>query len=79
MFRVHFKPEPPRNRREAYRTTEEDRYLAVMLDHLFEAGFLMINTCSATLSTPMGEEEIDALVGAMAEGLEKIKKLPPAE
>ncbi len=75
MFRVHFKPEPPRNRREAYRTPEEDRYLALMLDHLFEPGFLMINTCSATLSTPMGEEEIDALVGAVADGLRKIRAL----
>ncbi|MHC5111402.1 MAG: aspartate aminotransferase family protein [Planctomycetota bacterium] len=75
MFRLHFKEQPPRNRREAYRTAEEDRYLSVMLDHLFEAGFLMINTCSAALSTAMGEPEIDALVAAMAEGFEKIKAL----
>jgi glutamate-1-semialdehyde 2,1-aminomutase len=75
MFRVHFKSEPPRNRREAYRTTHEDRCLELMLDHLFEAGFLMINTCSATLSTAMGEQEIDALVDAMAEGFKKIRAL----
>ena len=73
MFRLHFKPEPPRNRRESYRTPEEDRYLATMLDHLFESGFLMINTCTATLSTAMGEQEIDALVAAVGEGLEKIR------
>jgi len=75
IFRVHFKAKPPTNRREAYRTTHEDRCLAVMLDHLFDAGFLMINTCSATLSTAMGEEEIDALVGAMADGFAKLKAL----
>jgi len=75
FFRLHFKAEPPSNRREAYRTSEEDKYLAVMLDHLFDAGFLMINTGSASLSTPMGEEEIDALVGAIAGGLEKLKAL----
>jgi len=74
MFRVHFRPEPPRNRREAYRTTEQDRWLEIMLDHLFEAGFLVINTCTASLSTAMGEKEIDALVAAMGEGFEKIKR-----
>ena len=69
------RPDPPRNRREAYRTAREDRCLEIMLDHLFEAGFLMINTCSATLSTAMGEREIDALVDAMAEGFKKIRAL----
>jgi glutamate-1-semialdehyde 2,1-aminomutase len=73
MFRVHFKPEPPRNRREEHNTPEQDRYLEIMLDHLFEAGFLLINTCTAALSTAMGEEEIDALVDAMAEGFEKVR------
>jgi glutamate-1-semialdehyde 2,1-aminomutase len=75
MFRVHFRPDPPRNRREAYRTTEQDKWLEIMLDHLFEAGFIVINTCTATLSTAMGEKEIDALVAAMGEGFEKIKRV----
>ncbi|NNE09664.1 MAG: aminotransferase class III-fold pyridoxal phosphate-dependent enzyme, partial [Gemmatimonadetes bacterium] len=74
MFRVHFRPEPPRNHREAYRTDEQDRMLAIILDHLFESGFLVINTCTFTLSTPMGNDEIDALVAAMGEGFEKIKR-----
>jgi len=73
FFRLHFKPDPPANHRAAYATPEENQRLGVMLDHLFEAGFLMINTCSATLSTPMGEEEIDALVDAIAQGLDKIQ------
>jgi glutamate-1-semialdehyde 2,1-aminomutase len=75
LFRVHFKSEPPSNRRESYRSPEESRRLALMLDHLFDAGFLMINTCTAALSTPMGEEEVDALVGAMANGFKKLKAL----
>ena len=40
MFRVHFRTEPPKNHREGYPTPEESRRLAIMLDHLFEAGFL---------------------------------------
>ena len=75
IFRVHFKAETPSNRRESYRSPEESRCLAVMLDHLFDAGFLMINTCTAAVSTAMGEEEIDALVGALADGFKKLKAL----
>jgi glutamate-1-semialdehyde 2,1-aminomutase len=75
LFRVHFKAKAPANRRESYRSPAESRCLAAMLDHLFDAGFLMINTCTAALSTAMGEEEIDALVVAMADGFKKLKAL----
>jgi len=72
MFRVHLKPEPPRNYREAFAAAEEQRRLKLLLDHLFDSGFIMINTCSATLSTAMGEAEIDALVAAMERGFAKL-------
>ncbi len=72
MLRVHLKPQPPRNHREAFTTREEAARLAVLLDHLFAEGFLMINTCSATLSTAMGDDEIDALVDAVDTGLHKL-------
>jgi glutamate-1-semialdehyde 2,1-aminomutase len=74
MFRVHVKAKPPANYREAYLTPEESRRLKALLDHLFDAGFLMINTCSATLSTPMGESEVDALVEAIESGLRAITR-----
>jgi len=73
MFRVHFKESPPSNYREAFVTADESGRLNLLLDHLFEAGFLMISTCSATTSTAMAEPEIDALVEAMAEGFAKIR------
>jgi hypothetical protein len=44
------------------------------LDHLFDSGFLMINTCSIALSTVMGEAEIDALIAAMALGFQKLAR-----
>ena len=68
MFRVHLKEQPPRNYREAYADADEKRRLKVLLDHLRDEGFIMINTCSATISTPMGEDEIDELVGALETG-----------
>jgi len=75
MFRVHMKDRPPRNYREAFPTPEERHRLTTLVDHLFNAGFLVINTGAATLSTPMTEREIDGLVGAMREGFEKIAPL----
>ena len=76
ILRVHMKPEPPRNFREAYLSPQEAGRLKAMLDHLFDAGFVMINTCSAMMSTPMTEAEIDGLVVACGEGFEKIAKMP---
>lgn len=76
MFRVHLKESPPANYREAFTTPEENRQLVRLLDHLFDAGLLMINTCSAAISTPMAEAEIDLLVAAMRSGFEKITAAP---
>lgn len=76
MFRVHMKPTPPMNYREAFTTPEEKARLGALLDHLFDAGFVMINTCSGTLSTPMTESEIDALVDAFKAGFEMISSMP---
>jgi glutamate-1-semialdehyde 2,1-aminomutase len=72
MFRVHLKERPPRNYRETYPTPEQAGRLAMLLDHLFDEGFMMINTLSATISTAMGEGEIDALVAAMERGFWKL-------
>ena len=69
MFRIHMKNEVPMNFREAFLTEDENAGLKQLLDHLFDAGFLMINTCSAALSTPMTEMEIDGLVEAVKTGL----------
>ncbi len=72
MFRVHMKKRAPRNYREAFASEDELRRLDLLLDHLFEQGFMMINTCSATISTPMTESEIDALITAFETGFPKI-------
>ena len=68
MFRIHMKEQSPKNYREAYLNPEEAAKLKVLLDHLYDEGFLMINTCSAALSTPMTESDIDALVSAVKSG-----------
>ncbi|MCA9303513.1 MAG: aspartate aminotransferase family protein [Phycisphaerales bacterium] len=72
MFRVHMKPTAPRDYREAYNTADENRKIKVLLDHMFDQGFVLIYSCSATLSTPMTETEIDALVAGYRGAFEKI-------
>lgn len=72
MFRVHLKPVAPRDYREAYNSADENRKIKILLDHMFEQGFVLIYSCSATLSTPMTETEIDALVDGFRGGFQKI-------
>jgi len=76
MFRVHMKANPPRNFREAFLNPDERKRLAVLLDHMYAEGCVMINTCSALLSTPMTNTEIDTLIGAFKTGFEKIAPMP---
>lgn len=72
MFRVHLKATPPTNYREAYLTPEESRQLKVLLDHLFDEGLIMVNTCTAVLSTAMGDAEVDHLVTTLTSGFKRL-------
>ncbi len=72
MFRIHLKATAPRNYREAYLSPEENKRLKVLLSHMFDEGIILINSCSAALSTPMTESDTDALVAAFRSGFEKL-------
>jgi glutamate-1-semialdehyde 2,1-aminomutase len=72
MFRVHVKPTPPRNYRDAYLSPEENKRLKVLLNHMFDEGFILINSCSAALSTPMTQSDVDALIAAFKSGFRKL-------
>jgi glutamate-1-semialdehyde 2,1-aminomutase len=65
MFRIHLKPEPPRDYRDAYVGPSEARMTRALVDRLFDAGIMMIDTASGTLSTPMTEREVDRLAEAL--------------
>jgi glutamate-1-semialdehyde 2,1-aminomutase len=75
IFRLHMKPEPPKNYRESYVTPEENRLIRALLDHAYEHGIILIGTCSGTLSTPMTQREIDQLVEVLSSGFLKIKAM----
>jgi glutamate-1-semialdehyde 2,1-aminomutase len=75
FLRVHMKAEPPAHYRDAYLSPAEGARLRVLLNHLFEEGLVVINTCSMTISTPMTDRDIDDLVEAMETGFSKIKTM----
>lgn len=73
MLRLHMKAEVPDSYREAFADDQEVARLNSMLDHLFENGIMMINTCSAALSTAMTTVEIDRLADTMLAGFRKVR------
>ena len=75
MFRIHMKPEPPQNYRATYADPEEVQIRTALLDHLFEKGMMMINTCSGTLSTAMGNRELDMLTDVLLEGFRRFRPM----
>lgn len=75
FLRVHMKAEVPRHYRDAFLSPAEGARLRALLDHLYDEGFILINTCSATMSTPMEDRDIDDLVEAMETGFGKLKAM----
>ncbi len=73
MFRVHLKPEPPLDYRAAYQNAEEIAQIAFLVNYLYDRGFMMINTCSAALSTALSETEIDQLADTFEAGLTELR------
>lgn len=77
MFRIHMQPEQPTNYRSSFVDETKARLIKGLLDHLFDNGIMMIDTCSGTLSTAMTEKEIDRLAEAMLGGFRAIRELLP--
>jgi glutamate-1-semialdehyde 2,1-aminomutase len=75
IFRIHMKPEAPRNYRESYVTPAEARLLRALIDHALEKGIILIYTCSGTLSTPMTLGEIDQLTSVLLSGFHMLKAI----
>lgn len=79
MFRIHFRPEPPADYRASYATPAQSAARDRLLDDLFQRGVMLINSCSGTLSTPMGEREVDVLSELLADALRRARPMLPAE
>ncbi|MBL4831238.1 MAG: aspartate aminotransferase family protein [Aliivibrio sp.] len=78
MFRVHLKECAPTNYRETYPTNDETVGMKILLNHLFSHEIIMINTCSAMLSTAMAERDVLFLAEQLESGFESVLKEIPA-
>lgn len=75
MFRIQMKPEPPQNYRAAFTSDLEKKCTALLLNHMFDNGFILMNTCSGALSTAMTQKHIDMLGETLLDGFRKIRKM----
>ncbi|MDG1997248.1 MAG: aspartate aminotransferase family protein [Emcibacteraceae bacterium] len=73
MYRIHMKENVPNTYREGYVTPAESALIKTLLDHMFDEGIMMINTCSGVLSTVMTEAEIDRLAQSALNSFRKMK------
>ena len=74
MFRVHLKSEPPVEYRSAFQDARETSQIAFLVNYLYDHGFLMINTCSAALSTALTKAEVDQLVDTLESGFRSLQE-----
>jgi glutamate-1-semialdehyde 2,1-aminomutase len=74
MFRIHFKPDAPTGYRSAYQDANELSQMTFLVDYLYEHGFIMINTCSAALSTVLTQSNIDQMSATLEAGLIELKR-----
>ncbi|QMU59215.1 MAG: aminotransferase class III-fold pyridoxal phosphate-dependent enzyme [Boseongicola sp.] len=75
MFRIHLCVTPPTTYRNAFVHPAQQKCLSVLLDHFFDHGLIMVETCSGLLSTPMTSAEIDHLAQTALDGFRKIKPM----
>lgn len=73
LFRIHMKPQPPRNYRECYNTPRQETTLKMILDYAFNNGINLIGTGSGTISTPMTPAEIDRLTEVLYAAFQKTR------
>ncbi len=73
MFKIHFKDVPPVCFRDAYEDPATKKIMNMFLEHVYEKGIIMINSCSCVLSTVIGQKEIDVLSDVVLSGFKHIK------
>ncbi len=77
MFRIHLKAQAPTGYRTGFVGPGEAKAIKLLLDFLVSNGFLMIETCSGTLSTAMNKVEIDRFAETVLAGLREIRPYLP--
>jgi glutamate-1-semialdehyde 2,1-aminomutase len=70
LFRIHPKKTVPANFQEATMTGEERTLMQALGRHFLERGIVMPFDAAASLSTPMGEADVDSVIAAFDDFVE---------
>jgi len=73
LFRIHLRAAAPKDYRSSFPTPLEKKAIQIFVNGLYDAGVVLIHTGTGTLSTPMGESEIDRLGEAVLASLRRVK------
>ncbi|MBU1357042.1 MAG: aspartate aminotransferase family protein [Candidatus Edwardsbacteria bacterium] len=73
MFKIHFRENPPTTYRESYEDEKAKKIINLFLEHLYQKGVIIINSCSCVFSTVVTQKEIDLLSEAALSGFRHIK------
>lgn len=71
LFRIHPKPNPPREYREAYLDAREDRIMTQLDHHMKANGVLMPKGAASSLSTAMNDDDISHVAQTFEAFLER--------
>ena len=77
LFRIHLRTEAPKNYRSSFPTPIEKEAITLFVNGLYDDGIVLIHTGTGTLSTPMGEAEIERLGEAVLASLLMVKEQLP--
>lgn len=73
MFRVHFREVAPVSYRDAHEDAQLKKAISLFLDHLYNKGIMVINSCTSVFSTAITQKEIDVLTDVMLSGFRLIR------
>lgn len=73
MFRIHLRPEAPKDYREAYAAPEQQERMGMLIWALQERGVIVSPTCQLCLSTPMSTDHIDEMVTSVREAAQMLE------
>ena len=61
MYKVHFRETAPITYRDAYEDEHMKKIMSTFIDHVYDQGIMLINSCTAVVSTVITQKEIDIL------------------
>ncbi|HRS53610.1 MAG TPA: aspartate aminotransferase family protein [Bacteroidales bacterium] len=73
IFKIHFREKLPFNYRDAYEDEKMKKIMNMFVEHLYEKGIIVINSCSCTISTAITQKEIDILSDSVLSAFKYIK------